>query len=379
MRQLSASTIEPHAGEQPKNVFCRNASTKPIMNQCDCRQGTPTDSSGLKLATAGFQRPVLWKSLWQAGSSLVSFIAVCALMYWSVSFSYWMTLGLAVLAAGLVVRIFVIQHDCGHGSLFRSRRANDLLGMVCSIVTLTPYAHWRRQHAGHHATWNNLDRRPSGIDIYSSCLTVAEYRALPGLRRLFYRLVHHPLISSFLLPPLVFLFLYRFPFDTPKTWTRERRAVHGTNIAIGTVIVALGLVAGFERVLVVQLPIMVIASIVGVWIFSVQHRFDAAVWLRQSGWSAEAASLQGSSYLRLPRVLQWFTANIGFHHVHHLNPRVPNYRLQACHRALPALQHAQALTIWGGLRALSFVLWDEGRGEMVTLRMARRGTRRGAI
>jgi acyl-lipid omega-6 desaturase (Delta-12 desaturase) len=189
-------------------------------------------------------------------------------------------------------------------------------------------------------------------------------------RRLLYRLAHHPLVSSVLLPPLVFLFLYRVPFDTPKTWTRERRAVHGTNLAIGAVILALGLLVGFERVLIVQLPIMVIASIVGVWIFAVQHRFDTAVWQRQAHWSAEAASLQGSSYLDLPRVLQWFTANIGFHHVHHLNPRVPNYRLQACHEAIPALQRVQTLTIWSGLRALSFVLWDESRHEMITFRTA---------
>jgi acyl-lipid omega-6 desaturase (Delta-12 desaturase) len=341
------------------------------MNGRNRPPGTQPDNIDLRSATARFRTPVLWKSLWQAGSSLVLFIAVCALMYLSIQVSYWVTLCLSVLAAGLVVRIFVIQHDCGHGSFFRSRRANDALGMICSIITLTPYAHWRRQHAGHHANWNNLDRRSSGIDIYSSCLTVAEYRALARWRRLFYRFVHNPLVSSVLLPPLVFLFLYRVPFDTPKTWTRERRAVYATNCTIGTVIIALGLLVGFERVLIVHLPIMVIASIVGVWIFSVQHRFDGALWQRQAHWSAKAASLRGSSYLRLPRVLQWFTANIGFHHVHHLNPRVPNYRLQACHEAIPALQRVQTLTIWGGLRALSFVLWDESRQEMITFKMAR--------
>ena len=324
----------------------------------------------MRAATARFQAPVLWKSLWQAGSSLVLFIAVCALMYLSVPVSYWLTLCLAVLAAGLVVRIFVIQHDCGHGSFFISRGANDALGMICSIFTLTPYAHWRRQHAGHHANWNNLDRRSSGIDIYSSCLTVAEYRALPRWRRLFFRLVHHQLVASVLLPPLVFLCLYRVPFDTPRTWTRERCAVYATNATIGAVIVGLGLMLGLGRVMVVQLPITVIASIVGVWIFSVQHRFDTTLWQGQAHWSAETASLKGSSYLRLPRTLQWFTANIGFHHVHHLNPRVPNYRLQACHRAIPALQGVQTLTMWSGLRALSFVLWDESRQQMVTFKMA---------
>jgi omega-6 fatty acid desaturase (delta-12 desaturase) len=325
----------------------------------------------LRAAVACFQAPILATSLWQIGSSLLLFIAVCATMYVSLAASYWLTLGLAVVAAGFVVRIFVIQHDCGHGSFFRSRRANDALGLLCSIITLTPYAHWRRQHAGHHAVWNNLDRRLSGSDIYSTCLTVAEYRGLRWWGRVVYHLTRHPLVSVVILPPLIFLFLYRVPFDTPKTWTRERRAVYGTNLVVATVIVGLGLLVGFERVLLVQFPIMVLASIVGVWIFSVQHRFETALWQNQMHWKFEAAALRGSSYLRLPRVLQWFTANIGFHHIHHLNPRVPNYRLAACHAAIPAFQGVQTLTMWGGLRALSFVLWDESRQKMTTFRMAR--------
>jgi omega-6 fatty acid desaturase (delta-12 desaturase) len=322
----------------------------------------------LRAAVACFQAPILATSLWQIGSSLLPFVAVCATMYVSLAASYWLTLGLAVVAAGFVIRIFVIQHDCGHGSFFKSRRANDALGLLCSIITLTPYSHWRRQHAGHHAVWNNLDRRLSGSDIYSTCLTVAEYRGLTWWGRLVYRLTRHPLVSLIILPPLIFLFLYRVPFDTPKTWARERRAVYGTNLVVATVIVGLGLLVGFERVLLVQLPIMVLASIVGVWIFSVQHRFESALWQNQRHWSFEAAALRGSSYLRLPRVLQWFTANIGFHHIHHLNPRIPNYRLAACHAAIPALQGVQALTIWGGLRALSFALWDENQQKMTTFR-----------
>jgi omega-6 fatty acid desaturase (delta-12 desaturase) len=325
----------------------------------------------LKAAVAGFQAPILSTGLWQIASSILPFVALCALMYASLAASYWLTLGLAVVAAGFVVRIFVIQHDCGHGSFFKSRRANEALGRLCSIITLTPYAHWRRQHAGHHAVWNDLDRRWSGSDIYSTCLTVAEYRALAPRDRLLYRLTRHPLIAMMVLPPLIFLFLYRVPFDTRKTWKRERRAVYETNLAIAAVIVGLGLMVGFERVLLVQVPVMVIASIAGVCIFSVQHRFEAALWQRQGRWNFEAAALRGSSYFRLPRLLQWFTANIGFHHIHHLNPRIPNYRLAACHAAIPALWRVQTLTIWSGLRALSFVLWDESRQRMVTFRTAR--------
>jgi acyl-lipid omega-6 desaturase (Delta-12 desaturase) len=329
------------------------------------------DARQLLSAVGRFRGPVLWKSIWQSASTLIAFVAVCALMYASVAVSYWLTLGIAVLAAGLVVRIFIIQHDCGHGSFFRSRRANDILGLVCSVITLTPYAHWRRQHAGHHAHWNNLDNRPNRADIYSSCMTVAEYRALAPLRRFLHRCALHPLVSAVVLPPLVFLLLYRVPFDTPKGWTHERRAVHGTNLAIAALIAVLGLLVGFERVLVVQLPIMVIASIVGVWIFSVQHRFEATLWQRQPQWSFASASLRGSSYLRLPRVLQWFTGNIGFHHVHHLNPHVPNYRLEACHRAIPALQRVPTLGIGSGIRSLSCALWDEDRGQMVSFRSVR--------
>jgi omega-6 fatty acid desaturase (delta-12 desaturase) len=317
---------------------------------------------------ARYRGPVLRKSLWQAASTFAAFAIVCAAMYASAAISYWLVPGLALLAAGLVVRIFIIQHDCGHGSFFRSRRANDALGMVCGVITLTPYAHWRRQHAGHHAHWNNLDRRFSGVDIYSSCMTVAEYRALSPLRRVVLRCAYHPLVSAILLPPLVFFVLYRLPFDTPRTWRRERRAVHGTNLAIVTAFTGLGLLLGFERMLAVHVPIMVVASIVGVWLFSVQHRFEATLWLRQANWTFEAASLRGSSYLRLPRVLQWFTGNIGFHHIHHLNPHVPNYRLEACHRAIPGLQDVPTLGIREGMKAITFVLWDEDRARMVPFR-----------
>jgi omega-6 fatty acid desaturase (delta-12 desaturase) len=296
---------------------------------------------------------------------LAAFAIVCGAMYAGAAVSYWLTLGLAVLAAGLVVRIFIIQHDCGHGSFFQSRRANDALGVVCSLITLAPYAHWRRQNAGHHAHWNNLDRRYSSIDFYSSCTTVAEYCALSPLRRVILRCAYHPLVSTILLPPLIFFFLYRVPFDTPKPWRRERRAVYATNLGIAAIFAGLSLLLGFERVIAVHVPIMVIASIVGVWIFSVQHRFEATVWLRQPQWTFMAASLRGSSYLRMPRILQWFTGNIGFHHIHHLNPHVPNYRLEACHWAIPALHDVPMLGIRSGLRALTFTLWDEKRGRMV--------------
>jgi acyl-lipid omega-6 desaturase (Delta-12 desaturase) len=200
----------------------------------------------------------------------------------------------------------------------------------------------------------------------STCLTTAEYRRLPLGRRLVYRLVRHPLVALILLPPLVFIVLYRVPFDTPAAWRRERLSVHATNLALIALAVTLGLTLGFGTVALVQLPIMVVAAIIGVWLFSVQHRFDGTAWFRRVAWSAQAASLRGTSYLRLPGVLRWFTGNIGYHHVHHLNARIPNYRLAECHNANPALRDVPTLGLVAALRSSACWLWDEERGRMVS-------------
>jgi acyl-lipid omega-6 desaturase (Delta-12 desaturase) len=318
------------------------------------------DWARVREATSRHRTPSLAISLGQMANSFLPCLALYALMYASLAFSYWATLALSVVTAGFIVRIFIIQHDCGHGSFFRSRQANDWVGRLCSLFTLTPYSMWRRQHAGHHAHWNDLDHRMSGSDIYSTCLTVDEFRALPRWRRVVHRVMLHPVVSLLLLPPLVFLVIYRIPFDAPRSWTRERRAVHGTNLALLAVFGVLGLVLGFGNVLLVHLPTSIVASIIGVWLFSLQHRFEGAQWARQDAWSPVAASLRGSSLLQLPRILQWFTGNIGFHHVHHLDPRVPNYRLEACHHSHPAFAEVTTLTLpRGALLSSRYCLWDE--------------------
>ncbi|MBM3561387.1 MAG: fatty acid desaturase, partial [Alphaproteobacteria bacterium] len=237
---------------------------------------------------------------------------------------------------------------------------------------MTPYASWRRQHAGHHTMWNNLDRHDTGVDIYSTCLIVAEYRALPRWRRLGYRISHDPLVMNLLLPPFIFILLYRLPFDTPKEQRRERRSVLVANLALVALFGGLGLVLGFCEVLAVQLPVIALAAIIGVWLFSVQHKGESTLWAREEGWTRESAALEGSTWLRLPRLLQWFTGNIGLHHLHHLNPRIPNYRLQRCCEAIPALRQAPSLTLRGGLAAMRYALWDEGLQRMVTFRAAGR-------
>lgn len=321
--------------------------------------------AGLRSRLRPFQSPDVVRSLGQLTSTILPFVGCWALMVASLQISYALTLLLAIPAAGLLVRIFIIQHDCGHGAFFQSRHANDAVGALCGVLTLTPYANWRRQHAGHHANWNNLDRRNSGFDIYSSCLTLEEYQALDRRGRLLHRMLRHPVVALILLPPLVFLALYRVPFDTPREWRRERWSVHATNLMVAAVLCALAIWLGLGTVLMVQLPITILAAIVGVWLFSVQHRFEDTLWVRQERWDPMLAALRGSSYLRLPALLQWFTGNIGFHHVHHLNPRIPNYRLEECHRRFPILQTAPVLTLGEALAGYRHWLWDEARGRLV--------------
>lgn len=311
------------------------------------------------------------RSVVQLVISVGLFLAGCTAMYFAYPVSYLLTLALAIPTGALLVRVFIIQHDCGHGAFFSSRRLNTAVGRLCGVLTFTPYANWRRHHNAHHGNWNNLDRRLAGSDIYSSCLTVAEYRALSPWQRFGHRLARHPLVANVLVPPLVFVLLYRVPFDTPRGWTRERRSVYGTNLAIAALIGTLGLLVGFDQVALVQLPVIAVASIIGVWLFTAQHRFEGALWARQVDWTFAKAALQGSSYLQLPRWLQWLTGNIGFHHVHHLALRVPNYRLQKCHEAVPALQAVPARTMRSSLRGMSLTLWDEERGRLVSFADAR--------
>ena len=323
------------------------------------------DSADLRSAVKPYEQPSVPASLFQLLNSVGLFIGACALMYWSLQLSYFLTLLLAVPTGGLLVRVFIIQHDCGHGSFFANKWANDLVGRLCSVLTLTPYANWRRQHAHHHATWNNLDKRDSGADIYSACMTVVEYKALTRWQRFLHRLPRHPFLAHVVLPPLVFLFLYRFPFDTPREWGKERRAVYWLNGALVAAIGALGFQVGFVPVLLVQLPVIMVTTIIGGWLFAVQHRFDASRWLRQTQWTFAGASLEGSSYLQLPKILQWFTGNIGFHHVHHFAPRVPNYRLERCYRSIGGLQEKSPLKLRAALAAIGLTLWDEDRQCLV--------------
>ena len=327
----------------------------------------------VRQAAALFAQPSRSQGTLQLLTSFGPFIALCVAMYLVFPISAFLAIALAVPAGALMVRIFIIQHDCGHGSFFASSRANAIVGRACSLVTLTPFANWARQHSLHHGNWSNLDRR-NGADLYSACLTVREYRALSRWRRLLHRLPRHPLVANVLLPPLVFVVLYRVPFDTPRRWARERRSVHLTNAALLGLFGTLALVLGWQEVLTIHLSVVAVASIVGVWLFSLQHRFETARWTRRLEWNAAEASMEASSWFRLPGVLRWLTGNIGFHHVHHLNPRVPNYRLGAAHDAVQVLWPVEPLSLAKGLRAPRLTLWDEAQSRLVSFREAARSS-----
>jgi omega-6 fatty acid desaturase (delta-12 desaturase) len=326
-----------------------------------------SDRRDLRTVALRFQAALPRAALSQIATTFPPLLALLAAMHVGLRLGWWPVFVLALPAAGFVVRVFALQHDCGHGSLFRSRRTKDAVGRFSSLFTLTPYSHWRRQHAAHHAVWNDLDHRDRGADIYSTCTTVAEFKALGRWRRLAFCAVRHPLVAQLLPPPLVFLVLYRIPFYAPPAWRRERRGVLLTNAALAAAYGGLCMMLGFWPVVSVLLGVMVPASIAGVWLFSVQHRFEGVRWIRHATWDPVTASLEGSSYLRLPPILRWFTGRLGFHHVHHLAPRIPNYRLEDCHNAHPAFAGVHVVTLRDAFSAPRYVLWDDAAGRMVTL------------
>jgi omega-6 fatty acid desaturase (delta-12 desaturase) len=300
----------------------------------------------------------------------VPFLLLWALMLYGLEgYGYWASLPLALPAAGFLVRLFLIQHDCGHGSFFRRRSSNDGIGRIIGVLTLTPYDYWRRTHAVHHATTGNLDRRGMG-DV--PLLTVAEYRALSRWRRIAYRLSRNPLVLLGLGPLFLFVLKYRLPAGLMRDGKGVWISAMSTNFAIAAIVVGMCALVGIQDFLLVQIPITVLAGSAGVWLFYVQHQFEDTYWARQGAWSFHAGALQGATHYELPGVLRWFTANIGIHHVHHLASRIPSYRLREALADHPELSDVGRLTLLQSLRCFRLALWNEESRSLVGFRDLRR-------
>jgi omega-6 fatty acid desaturase (delta-12 desaturase) len=302
------------------------------------------------------------KAVLQLASTAGLFALAWWAMFESLAIGWWVPLLVAPFASGLLVRLFIIQHDCGHGSFFTSRKLNDNVGVALGVLTLTPYYWWKRSHAIHHATSSDLDRRSVG-DI--ATLTVNEYLGLPLQRRLAYRLYRNPLVMLVLGPLWIFVIKHRLPYETPRAWRREWRDVLLNDAALVAIVVLIWRTMGLGSFLMVHGPVFMLSAAAGVWLFYVQHQFEDTVWTKNADWNFFDAGLRGSSFYDLPVVLHWFTGNIGYHHVHHLASRIPNYKLALCFREVEELQQVPRLGLRQSLGCLRLKLWDEASERMV--------------
>jgi omega-6 fatty acid desaturase (delta-12 desaturase) len=335
-----------------------------LMKQ-STKQTTPANSTqpsadSWKHIVAKYQKPATLHALWQVINTLVPYVALWCLMYFAAAVSVWLAVPLAILAGAFLVRVFIVFHDCGHGSFFPSTTANNCLGFVTGVLTFTPYFHWRWEHSLHHSTSGDLDRRGTG-DIWT--LTVQEYLEASRWKRFAYRLARNPFVLFCLAPIYLFMIQNRIP--NKKAATRERHSVAWTNLTI--VLIGTGLIYlfGWKSYLILQVIILMTAGSAGVWLFYVQHQFEDVYWQRNDEWDYSAAALKGSSFYKLPKILQWFSGNIGFHHIHHLSPRIPNYRLEKCHKSEPLFQTVKPVTLFASFKSFSFRLWDEQRQKLV--------------
>ena len=313
-----------------------------------------------------YNKPDPLKSSWQVINSLGPYIILWYLMYLSLEVSYLLTIGLSFLAAGFLVRIFIIFHDCGHGSFFRSQKANRIVGTILGSLVFTPYDRWHQTHARHHATVGNLDSRGEG-DVWT--LTVDEYLGLPKGKRLYYRIYRNPLVLFGLAPVLLFVLAFRF--TRKKMNAKEKRSIYLGNLMMAVYVTGLVLLLGWKAFLMIQIPIIILATTGGVWLFYVQHQYEGVIWSRADDWDYRKMALEGSSYLKFPRLLQWFSGNIGFHHIHHLSPMIPNYNLEKCHKENAMFDSIEPVTFVPSIRTIRLRLWDEKRGLLISFRKLR--------
>ena len=341
------------------------------------KKRTKRSVSEWKSLVAEFQKPHAGRAWWQVFNTLGSLLALWVGLYFVQSASktgelasstgWWITVLLSAFAGLILVRTFIIFHDCGHGSFLKSKKANNALGFITGLLTFTPYYHWKWEHSVHHASTGDLSRRGMG-DIWT--LTVKEYLDSTRWKRFTYRLSRNPIILFFVAP--LYLFLIHQRFSKPTAKPREKRSVWIMNGAILALAAALISIFGFVPWLVIQLTMMTVAGGCGVWLFYVQHQFEDAYWVKGEEWDFTTAAMEGSSFYKLPKILQWFSGNIGFHHVHHLNPMIPNYNLEKCHKSDPFFDAAPVLKFFSSFKTINYRLWDEEANKMIGFRQLKR-------
>jgi len=325
-------------------------------------QSETSNASWIKIVTK-YNRPDTVKSWWQLSVNLLLYSLAWFLMYESLTISWWITFVLSFPAAGMLVRLFIIYHDCGHGAFFRSGRLNNSVGLFIGILTFTPYYSWSQQHYQHHETAGNLDKRGVG-DVWT--MTVAEYDQSSKWTRIMYRFYRHPVTMFGIGAFYVFVIGNRF---TKKYMDNKgRMGVYITNLGLLLFAAAMSLLIGVKAFVMIQAPVIIIAGIFGFWLFYVQHQFDPTYWARTDTWNYKRMALEGSSFYKLPRILQYFSGNIGFHHIHHLSPLIPNYKLSKCHHENALFREIKPLTFRASFKTLSFRLWDETTQDLVSFR-----------
>ena len=317
-----------------------------------------TENIQWRPVVAKYARPDLWRSIWQVVNTLVPYVVLFYLAMRSLEISFWLTLPLSILTAGFMVRTFIIFHDCGHGSFFKSKTANTWMGRITGLLVFTPYYRWAHDHAIHHATAGNLDKRGKG-DVYT--MTVEEYLAAPWWKKFGYRVMRQPVFMFILGSVIVFIGAQRIP---PKTGKRDIASVWWTNLSMAIFVTGMSLLFGWKAYVVVQLLVTFFGASVGIWLFYVQHNFENVYWARREHWDYFKASIQGSSFYKLPAILNWFTGNIGYHHIHHLSSKIPNYNLQKAFKENPIF-HVKPLTLWASFKSLTLRLYDEQTRKLV--------------
>ena len=317
-------------------------------------------ASDWKQAVAPYRQPHLGRSIWQIVNTVGPYVGMWFLMVYSLEISYWLTIALALPASGFLMRSFIISHDCGHGAFFKSRKANTIVGTITALLAFVPYEQWRHEHAVHHASGGDLDHRGIG-DIWT--MTVEEYMRAPRIQRFRYRLHRSPWVLFTFGAFIQFMILQRFP-RRPMS-QREKNSIWLTDVLIAVASAGLCLLIGWKAFLLIQIPIMVFASSIGVWLFYVQHQFEGVHWSRHEEWEFATGAVEGSSFYKLPPVLQWISGNIGFHHIHHLSPRIPNYYLEKCYKENPIFQNVYTITLRSSFKSATYRLWDEELKRLV--------------